>query len=64
MGMRPTTKPIRRPKKQDGERRRREKVHRKRLIGFGVSEAVVAKLNTKQIREMLRLPEKLKAKKG
>lgn len=56
MGMRPTTKQVRRPKKTGTDRRRREKTQRKRLVGLGVPEAVVAKLNAKAVRNLLKRP--------
>lgn len=40
------------------ERKRREKTHLKRVIALGVPEAKAVKLNSKQMREMLRVPEK------
>ena len=42
------------------EHRRREKTHRKRLLLLGVPEAIVNKMTSKAVREMLSRPEKVK----
>ncbi|MBI3985788.1 MAG: hypothetical protein HY343_02625 [Lentisphaerae bacterium] len=42
------------------ERQRRMKMHRKRLMALGVPEAVVGKLNAKELRAMLTRPAKIK----
>ena len=55
-------KNLRRPTKSDVDRKRREKVHRKRLVGLGMAEACVIKMNAKEVRTMLRHPLKVKAK--
>ena len=52
---------ITRPKKTPAERRRREKVQRRRLTALGVPEAEVDKMTTADLREMLRRPEKVRA---
>ena len=44
--------------KKPREIRRREKVQRKRLIALGVPEDVVLKLNSKEVRTLLKRPEK------
>jgi hypothetical protein len=44
--------------KKPRERRRREKVHRCRLLALGVPQEVVDGLNTKELRELLKYPEK------
>lgn len=49
-------KNIQRPKKSGLARRRREKVHRKRLMALGMSEKEVAQLDTKELRQLLRAP--------
>jgi hypothetical protein len=59
MGIRPITKPVRRPKKIGADLRRREKAQRKRLKALGVPEERLRKLNSKQVRELLRRPAKL-----
>ena len=51
-----------RPIKSDRERRRRQKVQVNRLIGFGMKAEDIAKLNPRQITELLKYPAKLKAK--
>ena len=60
MGMRSMTKPVRRPKKNRRNRLRREATQRKRLIGLGVAESSVKKMNTDQVRTMLKRPARLK----
>jgi hypothetical protein len=49
-----------RPKKSATDKRRRERVQRKRLTGLGVPEEKVKKLNAKAVRLMLKRPAKLK----
>lgn len=51
---------LNRPVKRIGEKKRREKVQRKRLIGLGVPEAKVKGMNAKQVRLMLKAPAKIK----
>lgn len=46
--------------KKPRERRRREKIQKKRLIALGMPEAAVAKLTTKKIRELLVRPDRTK----
>ncbi|MBI2440347.1 MAG: hypothetical protein HYV35_03135 [Lentisphaerae bacterium] len=46
--------------KKPRERRRREKLQVKRLLALGVPEAMVRKLTTKAVREMLCCPEKVR----
>ena len=46
--------------KKPRERRRRENTQQKRLIALGVPEAVVGKLDSKQVRQMLSRPKKVK----
>lgn len=53
-------KSTKRPKKTGSARRRREKVHRKRLTALGVPEQKVRSMNPKAVREMLKRPAKLK----
>lgn len=52
--------PITRPKKGTSERTRRVNTQKKRLVALGVDEVKVSKLNTKEIRAMLRKPAALK----
>jgi hypothetical protein len=54
------TKASSRPKKAATDRKRRVKVQTKRLAKMGMSGAVLAKMNSKQIRESLKCPAKLK----
>lgn len=51
-------KHLNRPRKSEAERRRRNKLHRKRLVALGVPEAKVVTLNTMEMRAMLRRPAK------
>ncbi len=51
-----------RPKKSPAERRRRERVQRRRLVALGVPEETAAKLDAPTIRRLLRHPAKLKAR--
>ncbi|HRZ13645.1 MAG TPA: hypothetical protein P5567_14465 [Kiritimatiellia bacterium] len=53
-------KNLNRPRKQARARRRREKVHRQRLIALGVPADKVAKLDAAAVRAMLKRPAKLK----
>ncbi len=53
--------PISRPKKCESERKRRINTQKKRLVGLGVAEETVSKLNTKEIRALLRKPADLKS---
>lgn len=52
-------KPRTRPVKSEGDRRRRQRVQKKRLAGLGVDAAVVAKMDPKKVRNMLKLPAKI-----
>ncbi len=54
--------PLTRPKKKAGERRRRVAVQRKRLVALGMDEEVVGKLNTREIKDLLKRPKQLAAK--
>lgn len=51
-------KNIQRPKKSGIARRRRDKVHRRRLIELGMPEEEVMRLDTKSLREYLKYPAK------
>jgi hypothetical protein len=51
-----------RPKKGAGDKRRRVKAQRKRLVGLGLPEAQVAKMNPKDLRTVLARPAKIAAK--
>ncbi len=52
-------KPMTRPIKGEAAKRRRVKVQRARLVALGVDEAVVAKMESKTVREMLKRPAKV-----
>ena len=58
-----STKPLTRPVKQAGERRRRLKVQKKRLANLGLPAEKIAKMNSKQVRDLLKRPAKLAKKK-
>ena len=49
-----------RPIKKTSDRRRRNKVQSRRLIGLGVPEEKVKKMNPKQVRLLLKRPAKIK----
>lgn len=51
-------KHLNRPRKSEAARRRRNKLHRKRLVALGVPAAKVEKLNTQEMRTLLRRPVK------
>lgn len=53
-----------RPKKSPGDQRRRQKVQKKRLVALGVPEAEAVKMGPYKVREMLRRPAAIKAKKA
>jgi len=46
--------------KKPRERRRREKIQRKRLLLLGVPEDIINKMDSKCVRESLSRPEKVK----
>ena len=54
-------KPITRPKKSEGKRRRRQKAQKARLSKLGVAAAVVAKMQPLVVRTMLQRPAKVVA---
>ena len=51
-------KPATRPVKSEGERRRRQKVQKARLVKLGMEAPVVAKLDPAVVRKILRKPAK------
>ena len=51
-------KHLNRPRKSVAARRRRNKLHRARLVKLGVPEEKAAKLNTMEIRALIRRPNK------
>jgi len=52
----PRTRPI----KSQGEKRRRTKVQRARLVKFGMDQAVVAKMQPEDVRLLVQRPVKVK----
>lgn len=56
----PRTRPIKSP----GEKRRRTKAQRARLIKLGMDEASVAKLQPQEVRALVQGPKRLKAPKA
>jgi len=62
MAVNQRVKHVRRPKKSPAEKRRRQAVQKKRLVGLGVPAADVAKMQPDVVRTMLRRPAKIKAK--
>lgn len=52
----PRTRPI----KSEGEKRRRSKAQRARLVKLGMDEAVVAKMQTEDVRQLVQKPVKVK----
>ena len=54
-------KPLRRPIKSPGARRYRLKQQKKRLVELGLTEQVIRKMNTKEIRAALLRPKKISA---
>ena len=51
-------KHLNRPRKSEADKRRRRKVQIKRLVKLGVPEASLAKVNSQQLRKLLRRPVK------
>lgn len=54
-------KHLRRKRKGEADKRRRQKVHKRRAVALGVPEEKVAKMNSKQLRALLRAPKKTAA---
>jgi hypothetical protein len=50
-------KHLRRKRKGAAEKRRRQKLHLKRVIALGVPEELAAKMNSKELRTLLRRPK-------
>lgn len=63
-GRRFDSKPRSRKKKTGCERRRRDRVQKKRLIGLGMPADLVEKMNTRQVKDLLKYPAKLAHKKA
>lgn len=53
--------PRTRPKKSPADRRRRQKVQAARLVALGIDADVVAKMDPKDVRTMLKRPAKVAA---
>jgi len=51
-----STKPMTRPVKSLCERKRRSKVQKKRLMKLGVPEAALNLMNSRQIKDLLKMP--------
>jgi hypothetical protein len=49
-------KNLTRPKKSNGDRARRQRDQKKRLVALGMDEAVVAKLNSREVLDKLKRP--------
>ena len=54
-------KNIVRPKKNGATKRKKVKAQRKRLVALGVSEETVAKMNSREVRDLLKRPKKVQA---
>lgn len=54
--------PLTRPKKSPGERKRRLKVQRKRLVDLGMAEEVVVKMTSREIKDLLKRPKQTAAR--
>jgi hypothetical protein len=54
-------KPKTRPKKKAGDRRRREMNQKRRLVALGLDQDVVAKMNYRQVRDLLKRPARVTA---
>jgi hypothetical protein len=55
-------KHLRRKRKSPAEKRHRQKVHRRRAVALGVPEEKAAKMDSKQLRAVLRRPKKTAAR--
>jgi len=49
-------KNLSRPKKSNGDKLRRQRDQKKRLVALGMDEAVVAKLNAREVLDKLKRP--------
>lgn len=49
-----------RPTKSEGDRRRRQKVQKRRLVALGVDSAVAAKMEPLVVRTLLKRPTKVR----
>lgn len=55
-------KHLRRKRKTEAGKRHRRKVHNKRLLALGVPAEKLPKLNSKEVRALLRAPKKTAAR--
>jgi len=55
-------KPMTRPKKSAAERRRRDRDQQKRLVALGVAPEAVAKMNSREVKDLLKRPKKIAIK--
>lgn len=49
------------PRKKQRERKRRDKTQKKRLIALGLQEDLVNKMSSRQVKDLLKRPAKIKA---
>ena len=54
-------KPVSRPRKSGGVRKRRDEIHKKRLMELGMPEEKIKHLTSKEIRTLLKTPVKTAA---
>jgi len=59
MGRKARKKSRTRPRKNNRERKQRNKVQKSRLIALGVPEDVVNKMDSKQVKELLKRPARI-----
>lgn len=52
-------KNLSRPKKSSGDKAKRQREQKKRLVGLGMDEAVVAKMNAREVLDKLKRPAKI-----
>jgi hypothetical protein len=57
-------KPLRRPKKTGTDRRRRQRMHRERLVELGADPKAVSAMNPKRVRAALNTKRRAAAKKA
>ncbi len=52
-------KNLSRPKKSNGDKMRRQRDQKKRLVALGMDEAIVAKMNAREVLDKLKRPAKV-----
>ena len=52
-------KNLSRPKKSNGNKMRRQREQKKRLVALGMNEAIVAKMNAREVLDKLKRPAKV-----